>query len=945
MTPPTPHVDALMSALTDDELLTLLHQDQPAIDRLGLRPFHTGQEAAHGVAWRGEATVFPQPVGLAATFDHDLIAEVGEAVGVEVRAFHARDPEANSLNTWAPVVNPLRHPLWGRNEEGWSEDPWVTGWSAAAYARGMRGDDPVVWRAVPTLKHLLAYNNETDRCTSSSSLSPRVLHEYDLPAFQLPLAALAVGAVMPAYNLVNGRPCHVHAELMDEVRRFDPDVVTVSDAWAPTNLSEAERQFATRGESHAAAVRAGLDSFTDHDRDPAPVVDALREAVERGLLAMDEVRVAARRLLVLRARTGEFDRDGQSDEEGADPWAGIGPDQVDTPEHRSLARRASAAQVVVLSNRGVLPSSPLAPAHGERPRRLALVGPLVDVVKHDWYSGTPPYAVTIADAAREAGWDVTCDDGADEVVWRAAESRFGDGCLARDDDGALVLAETGDAFRVTDWGHGSLTIADPATGLLWSGRGNGMVVADSTRPGGWVAAEEFREHPHPDGTVSLQHVGSGRWLRHEQFGGLVTATAQRLEQADRWHRDVVSRGTDRVATLTAGADEIWVSAGNDPHLLGRETQDRPGLGLPEAQVALWRAAAGRPRVLVIVSSYPYALGPVADEADAIVWTSHAGQEIGHGVVDVLSGAVEPRARLAQTWWADERDTGDLFDYDVIGSGLTHQWSEATPQFPFGHGLGYGRVEYSDVSLADSRASVDQPDEPALGLPPDMTLTTVTATLTNVGDRVTEELVQLYASAIEHPLTAPRRVLLAHRWVRLEPGASERVTIPVSSQRLATWSVRAGSWRVERSRWRLILGRDCLSPVGSADLTIEADDPPAAAWPLQAWTADTHSGVQFIASPGERGTAARALRPGPATVAWYQVSITGPVRVTVGREPLRTHGRVLVHWQGVDHEVGLPDHAGWAEVEVPLAPGTGPLQVEVSGAAALWRLVQWGRLVQ
>ena len=139
----------LVAQLTVDETIAFCHQHVPAVERLGLRPFVTGSEAAHGVAWLGTATVFPQPVGLAATWDVELIRRVGEAVGVELRAKHAEDPSI-SLNAWAPVVNPLRNPLWGRNEEGFSEDPHLTAELATAYARGLRGDHPTVWRTVPT---------------------------------------------------------------------------------------------------------------------------------------------------------------------------------------------------------------------------------------------------------------------------------------------------------------------------------------------------------------------------------------------------------------------------------------------------------------------------------------------------------------------------------------------------------------------------------------------------------------------------------------------------------------------------------------------------------------------------------------------------------------------------------------------------------------------------
>ena len=258
---------AILGALTLDEKIALLHQHSPAVQRLGLRAFHTGTEALHGLSWLGVATVFPQPVGLAATWDPAFLQEVGDAVATEVRAKHAVDPSV-SLNVWAPVVNTLRHPLWGRTEEGYSEDPDLTAALAIGYCTGLRGDDPVVWKTVPTLKHFLGYGNETDRAATSSHLPPQALREYELPAFQGPLDSGVVGAVMPAYNLVNGRPCHVSGELLGELRRHAPhSIAVVSDAQAPSNLVDGEFYFDDHVHAHAAALRAG-DRLLHRERRP-----------------------------------------------------------------------------------------------------------------------------------------------------------------------------------------------------------------------------------------------------------------------------------------------------------------------------------------------------------------------------------------------------------------------------------------------------------------------------------------------------------------------------------------------------------------------------------------------------------------------------------------------------------------------------------------------------
>ncbi|HCA84048.1 MAG TPA: hypothetical protein DEQ61_00165, partial [Streptomyces sp.] len=349
-------VDDLLARLTPEERIAMLHQFAPAVPRLGLAAFRTGQEALHGVAWMGPATVFPQAVGLGATWNPELLRRVGEAVGTEIRAMRRRDPRVG-LNVWAPTVNLLRDPRWGRNEEGYSEDPALTAALATAYTRGLRGDHPRYWRTAPVLKHWLAHNNETGRDTSSSSVPPRVLHEYDLAAFRDPVRAGAVAGVMPAYNLVNGRPNHLSPYLREQLRGWtEQDLVVCSDAGAPSNLAGSQGYFATHEEATAAALLAGVDSFTDHDQDSSAVTERLRGALERGLIDAADVDTAVRRLLAMRFVLGEFDPE-------LDPYAATGPEGFDSPAHRALALEAAEQAVVLLKNDGLLPLRlPLPPA-------------------------------------------------------------------------------------------------------------------------------------------------------------------------------------------------------------------------------------------------------------------------------------------------------------------------------------------------------------------------------------------------------------------------------------------------------------------------------------------------------------------------------------------------------------------------------------------------------
>ncbi len=286
-------VDDVVERLIFDERFAMLHQYAPAVPRLGIAPFRTGSEALHGVSWLGVVTVFPQAAGLGAGWDVGLVRQVADAVSTELRAFHHRPPAistaaergANSLRAWAPVLNLLRDPRRGRSEEGYSEDPVHTARVGQASCRGLSGDRPAYLRAAPVLKRFLACNNEDDRCTTSSGLRPRVLQEYDLAAFRPVVASGAATGAMPAYNLVNGRPCHISPLIGAEPRRWaEPtghELFVVSDAEAPPNLVDPESCFDDHPEGRAAALKAGIDSFTDQNEDSATVTARLRESLDR----------------------------------------------------------------------------------------------------------------------------------------------------------------------------------------------------------------------------------------------------------------------------------------------------------------------------------------------------------------------------------------------------------------------------------------------------------------------------------------------------------------------------------------------------------------------------------------------------------------------------------------------------------------------------------------
>ena len=800
----------LLERLTPEERLAMLHQAAPAVERLGLSEFRTGCEALHGVAWLGRATVFPQPVGMAATWDTDLLTRIGTVASTEVRAKKAENPLV-SLNVWAPVVNTLRHPGWGRNEEGYSEDPHVTAHLATAYSKGLRGDHPRVWKTVPALKHFLAYSNETDRSATSSEMSLRTLHEEELPAFREPLEAGAAGSMMLAYNQVNGVPAHTQPELVAEARSWaDGSIAVVSDAGAPTFLVTIQQSVPDQVHGAAELVRSGLDSFTDNDADAQPTIRYLTAALEQGLLSTDDIDTAALRLLEMRIRTGEFDGD-------EDPYGSISAADIDLPEARELAREAVARSVVVLRNdAGLLPF--------DEPKSIAVVGPMADIVLTDWYAGTPPYSVGVAAALTERypDADVQVVTGADTVALRAISTGNYVHVDAAGTKVAATDSERTDAalFDVTDWGDGVLTLRSGASGLLLTGAAWPMR-ADAHRVGEWIVQESFRRHVHADGTWSLLHLGSGRWVRVVREVGLLVAEGVTLDDAERFAVDTIVVGADAVARAAASVDIVVVAVGNDPHLSGRETADRPHLMLPAAATDLWRTAhEANPRtVLTIISSFPYVLGDAA-AAETVVWSSHGGQELGHGIVDVMAGDQEPTGRLAQSWPVDPDQAGDLFDYDTLRQQATYRHQPSPYAFALGHGLTYGDVRYESVTL--DVAEVDAPAatlrHPAFTPRGDERVVTATVRVRNAGGRAAEELVQLYAVAPDGlALPTPRRLLVAYARVRLEPGEERSVTLPFAVERLAVWDgalrvpgapedwLHEGALRVQPGAYRLAAG--------------------------------------------------------------------------------------------------------------------------------------------
>ncbi|WP_410674045.1 glycoside hydrolase family 3 C-terminal domain-containing protein [Amycolatopsis sp. cmx-4-68] len=863
-------IDDLLSRLTADEKISLLHQYEPAIPRLGIGVFKTGTEALHGVAWstdydnngavvKADGTVFPQAIGLASTWDPALVKRVGAAVGQEARGFNARNPTLWGLNLWAPVVNLLRDPRWGRNEEGYSEDPYLTGELATAYGRGIQGDDPRYLQAAPTLKHYLAYNNEVSRDTSNSSVPPKILHDYDEQAFKIPLQAGAANAVMPSYNLVNGRPNTVSPDLGTTLRQWAPqDIAVVSDAGAPSNLVNSEKYYATKAEADAAAIKAGLDSFTDNDTNGSITVEAVKEALTRGLLTMADVEKADRHLLSLRFRLGEFDPPGRN------PYAKITPAVINSLAHQALARQTADEQVVLLRN-----NANALPLSAAQNKKVAVVGPLADTLYEDWYSGAMPYRVTPVQGIRErlgAAGTVASSEGVDRIALK--DLGTGRYLTAPATPGKVTAGGTtagpAESFDVFDWGAGKNTLRAAANGKFLSFSG-GALVNDAAQPTGWFVQQQLKLDVQPDGSYVLEYAGNEvnePWFGPNRFAvvgadGVLTISAPDAAHATRFGREVLTSGVSSAVAAAKGADTAVVVVGSMPFINGREANDRSSTELAPAQRALVEAVqkANPHTVVVVENSYP-TTGWDTLPVPGIVWTSHAGQETGHAVADVLFGDHDPSGRLTQTWYASDAGLPSILDYDISKTGLTYQYYRGKPLYPFGYGLSYTSFRYGGVHAARTGGTVR-----------------VSVEVTNTGTRAGTDVVQLYSKA-----SGVQRLRDFSR-VTLKPRETRTVRFEVPVADLASWDVARGRSVVQQGVYEFSVGRNAADLAAAQPVFVpgERTAPRDLSRPTPAQNFDDYSGTTLTDTAKTAGTSVAAVAG--SRLVYRDVALNRPSRFT------------------------------------------------------------------
>ncbi|MBW5447176.1 carbohydrate-binding protein [Cohnella sp. CFH 77786] len=529
---------------------------------------------------------------------------------------------------------------------------------------------------------------------------------------------------------------------------------------------------------------------------------------------MTDLDAALRNTFRVRFRLGEFDPAERN------PYAEIDESAILRAEHAELAREAVQKAVVLLKN-----DVRTLPLQADKLSNVAVIGPLADIVYRDGYSGTLPYAITPLQGIRErmavkTGAEMTCSFGTDLVRIKAVRSgqyvRLGDdekNTLSAD----AARAEEGDVFEITDWGSGSHTLIAQRNGRYLT-TDDKTLQASAHLIWGWFTKEVFQVKPVDPGS-SLFTISTWNGMPvtvDEEMGKLLVGDGRAAEtaneinvggaaeiggsgaglQADTFEIERVLSGIDAAVEAARSADAAIVFVGNHPLINGKETMDRPDITLAESQekLALAVIEANPNTIVVVVGSYPFALNALQEKAPAIVYTSHAGQELGRAVADVLFGDTNPAGRVNMTWYKSVDQLPPFMDYDIIRGGRTYQYFEGEPLYPFGHGLSYSEFRYEALHLSSDHVQAGTDTE-----------VLVACRVTNISDRKGEEVVQLYVRAESSRVKRPRLQLADFQRIALASGESAEVTFRLQLDSLAIWDVTRDRFCVEGGAYTVMLG--------------------------------------------------------------------------------------------------------------------------------------------
>ena len=830
---PAERVKDLLSRLTVEEKIGLLATHNLPIERLGIGEWYVGQEVARGLVKRepeNPTTVFPQPIGMAATFDKQMMRQIGLTAGRESRAYFNAEKKGG-LMVWGPTVDLTRDPRWGRNEECYGEDPCLTGNMAAEYTLGLRGEEKV-WATIPTLKHFCANNHEQERGVDNANLDPRLKHEYYYAAFRTPVKYGGAHSVMTAYNDICHAPADMNHDLRNVLKKDWGLGFVVTDGADFSQNVTAHGTFDSHALALKACLKAGTDTMTDTD---GCVHAAARKALADGLISEADLDEAISNLLESRVLLGHFDPDT--------PYDHLTRADVNTGADRALNLRAAREGMVLLDNH-----KNALPLQADKHRKIALFGPNADVNLMDWYTGYSPYLVSIRKGLEERGIEVVYDLGWSIVRIQAPNGNYlcigEDDCLYADADAdhaaQFYLCEHDDEGNWTNLRHVD-------SGRYLTNENNALRLGKDEIYG-WFTHETLKrqEYSRLGGDVFSDYL-HGEQLTLDGNSRVVTRPKARPDSSVIFHVDYVSVGDERLASLASACDAVVYCGGNDPEQVARECYDRETILLPSAQRhAIWRLSRQLrdiPVVLVLVSSYPYALDTEQGMASAVLWTSHAGPELGHAVAETLFGENNPAGRLPQTWYLCDEDLPSIKDYNIMDNRMTYRWFDGDVLYPFGFGLSYAQFRY------DALQTENTPD----GI-------RVTAQITNVSDRDGDEVVQVYAHAESGRIPRPVQQLIAFDRLHIPAGETVIFDQTAPLHELEIWDVSRERLVLESGFYTISLGASSRDLRCNTLVCIEGEmiPPRSLCQEVRAELWDKQSGTEIYTDPMSGETHVRGM---------------------------------------------------------------------------------------
>ena len=792
-------VSDLVSRMTLDEKIAQMMYQSPAIERLGVPSYNWWNECLHGVARAGQATVFPQGIGMAAAFDSDLMFRIADAISDEARAKHhdfvrqGKRGIYQGLTFWTPNINIFRDPRWGRGQETYGEDPFLSGKLALPFVKGLQGNDPTYLKTVATIKHFAVHSGpEPSRHEFNAQTSEKDLIETYLPAFKEVVENTNVESVMCAYNRFRGEACCGSSELLQEYlrNRWGFKGYVVSDCGAIRDFYSDHKISADAAEASALAVKRGTDLNC------GVAYRGLKEAVNRKLITEQEIDQSVMKLFRARFKLGMFDPVESV------PYARIPMSEVDSERNRKIALEAARKSVVLLKNDGLLPLK-------KTVQKVAVIGPVANDDETLWgnYCGYNKDGVTVLEGIRQklpgamVSHEMGCELSEDFPQLESVPGHL----LFTDAAGQTKGVKAAYYNNPNLWGSPKHEVIEKDINKVWWDKAS---YADLPADNFGACFETFMRIPEAgkyalgieglygykffvnDSLVSaysnVHHPRKYFYLRQCKAGEMIKVRIEyRHEIVNHalikllWGRSDNDVLMKRAIAVARKSDVVVLCMGINQNLEGEEMTvkttgfaggDRTEIDLPDTQQRLIKEIRKlrKPTVLVLQNGSPLSI-PVEDkEMNAVVEGWYGGQSAGTAIADVLFGDYNPSGRLPVTVYKSLDQLPHFDDYSM--QGRTYRYFTGIPLYEFGYGLSYTIFKYDNLIIPATLATNESVE--------------VSVDITNSGSMDGDEVAQLYLSHDGLPFKTPIRSLKGFQRISLKKGETRTVHFTLNSEELS-----------------------------------------------------------------------------------------------------------------------------------------------------------------